>query len=161
MLDLGCGPGRDVEHLTELGCWVVGLDLSSGMLAEARRNLPTVLVVRADLRDPPFASSSFEGIWACASLLHLARSQLPNALLGLGRLLRQSSGVLYLALKVGQGESWSANRSGCRSFFSFYQPPEITTALAEAGFQVLEDWVAPDKGGRDRPWLNVIARMQG
>jgi hypothetical protein len=130
------------------------------MLAEARRDLPTALLVRADLRDPPFASSSFDGVWACASLLHLARNQLPCALLGLGLLLRQSNGVLYLALKVGQGEYWSANRDGRRSFFSCYQPPEIKAVLAETGFQVLEDWVAPDEGGRDRPWLNVIARMR-
>jgi hypothetical protein len=119
------------------------------------------LLVQADLRDPPFAPSSFEGVWACASLLHLARNQLPYALMGLARILRKSIGVLYLALKIGKGEHWLANRDGRRRFFSFYQPSEIRLVLFETGFQVLEEWVTPDQAGRDRHWLNVIARMQG
>jgi hypothetical protein len=122
--------------------------------------MPATLLVQADLCHVPFASGSFEGVWACASLLHLAHSDLPNALAGLTRLLHQFDGVLYMAVKVGEGEHWLADGNGRRRFFSFYQPSEIMAMLSEAGFQVLEDWLAPDQVGREQPWLNVIARIK-
>jgi SAM-dependent methyltransferase len=159
VLDLGCGPGRDVHYLAQLGCWVVGLDLSSGMLAEARRWLPTARLVQADLRTPPLATGSLDGVWACASLLHLPRNQLPGALTEIARLLRQPGGLFYLALKRGHGEQWFADADGLRTFFSFYQPPEIETALCQARFQILEEWVASDQAGREHPWINVVARL--
>ena len=159
VLDLGCGPGRDVDFLTHLDCTVVGLDLSAGMLLEARKHLPQARLVQAELRNPPLASECFDGIWACASLLHLPRTDLNPALTELVRLLRKPGGVLYLAMKGGQGEQWATGGNGRRIFFAFYQPDEIETSLAQAGFQILERWTAKDQAGRDRPWINVIARL--
>jgi ubiquinone/menaquinone biosynthesis C-methylase UbiE len=157
VLDLGCGPGRDAGYLAQLGYWVVGLDLSSRMLAEAWRRLPTARFVQADLRCPPLASSSFDGVWACASLLHLPRSRMPGALREIARLLQVPGGVFYLALKGGEGEGWFADQDGRRRFFSFYQPAEIEKMLSHTGFQILEVWVAPDQAGREHPWINIIA----
>ena len=159
VLDLGCGPGRDIDFLTHLDCTVTGLDLSAGMLFEARRRLPQACLVQAELRNPPLASERFDGIWACASLLHLPRTDLNRALAELVRLLRQPGGVLYLALKGGQGEQWVTGADGRRTFFAYYQPDEIETSLTHAGFQILERWTAKDQAGRDRPWINVVARL--
>jgi SAM-dependent methyltransferase len=159
VLDLGCGPGRDVDFLTHLDCTVVGLDLSAGMLIEARKRLPQARLVQAELRNPPLASERFDGIWACASLLHLPRTDLNYTLGELVRLLRQPGGVLYLALKGGQGEQWVTGGGGWRTFFAYYQPDEVETLLAHAGFQILERWIAQDRAGRDRPWINVVARL--
>ena len=159
VLDLGCGPGRDVDFLTHLDCTVVGLDLSAGMLSEARKRLPHAPLIQADLRVPPLASERFDGIWACASLLHLPRAGFGPALAELVRLLRKPGGVLYLALKGGQGEQWITGQSGRRAFFTYYQPDEIETSLAHAGFQILERWMAEDQAGRDQPWINVVARL--
>jgi SAM-dependent methyltransferase len=158
VLDLGCGPGRDIDGLLRLGCRVVGLDLSVGMLREARRRLPTALLLRADLRRPPLATASLDGVWACASLLHLQRAELPMALAEIFRLLRVPAGVAYLALKRGRGEQWLEDADGHRTFFAYYQPAEVETALHDAGFQILEGWEAADQAGRDRPWLNFVAR---
>jgi SAM-dependent methyltransferase len=159
VLDLGCGPGRDVDFLTRLDCTVVGLDLSAGMLSEARIRLPDASLVRADLRLTPFASDRFDGIWACASLLHLPRAGFAPTLAEVIRLLRQPGGVLYLALKGGQGEQWVTGHDGRRTFFAYYQPDEIETSLAHTGFQILERWTAEDQAGRNQPWINVVARL--
>ena len=159
VLDLGCGPGRDVGFLTHLGCQVFGLDLSSGMLAEARRRLPGAPLLCADLRTLPLASHSLDGIWACASLVHLRRAQLPGALDETVRLLRPPAGVLYLALKGGQGERWVTGRRCRRYFFTYYQPAQVRTLLEHAGFRVLESWISPDQAGRDELWINVIAGL--
>lgn len=159
VLDLGCGPGRDLEFLAELGCRPVGLDLSAGMLAEARRRLPAAPLVLADLRLTPFAAGCFDGIWACASLLHLRRADLPLSLVEAGRLLRRPGGMLYLALKRGEGERWVVDTRGRRSFFAYYQLPEIEAALQQADFQVLDHWLDPNQAGQPEPWVNLIARL--
>ena len=159
VLDLGCGPGRDIGFLTRLGCQVFGLDLSSGMLAEAQRLLPRAPLLRAALRTLPLASHSLDGIWACASFVHLRRAQLPGALDETVRLLRPQAGSLYLALKGGQGERWVTDRRNRRCFFTYYQPAQVRTLLEHAGFQVLESWISADQAGRDEPWINVVAGL--
>lgn len=138
---------------------VVGLDLSAGMLSEARNRLPHARLVQADLRNPPLLSDRFDGIWACASLLHLPRTEFGPALAELVRLLRQPGGVLYLALKGGQGEQWVTGHGGRRTFFTYYQPAEIETSLAHAGFRILERWTAENQASRDHLWINVVARL--
>lgn len=160
VLDLGCGPGRDVVFLSQLGCWVAGLDLSARMLAEAHRRVPHAALVRGDLRHPPFGPATFDGVWACASLLHLRRSQLSPALAQVSRLLRRPAGVLYLALKGGQGQRWVTGEGDRRAFFAYYQAAEVHTALQKAGFEVIEHWVEPDRAGRDEPWLNFVGRVE-
>jgi SAM-dependent methyltransferase len=160
VLELGCGPGRDVDFLSQLGCQVVGLDLSAGMLTQARERLPDACLVRADLCRLPFARGSFDGIWACASLLHLPRAHFPTVLGEIAWLLHPARGVLYLALKGGQGERWVVDGDGRRYFFAYYQPSDIETALGDAGFQVVEWWVASDESGRAEPWLNFVARLE-
>jgi SAM-dependent methyltransferase len=157
VLDLGCGPGRDLDFLGQLGCRAVGLDRSNGMLAEARLRLPGAPLVLADLRFSPFVAGSFDGVWACASLLHLRRSQFPVALAEVRRLLCCPGGVLYLSLKGGTGQRWVMDDNGRRAFFCYYQPCEIKTALNRAGFQIVEDWVAAGSAGYNPPWINVIA----
>lgn len=160
VLDLGCGPGRDVDYLEQLDCWAVGLDLSRAMLAEARRRLPSAPLVLADLSSTPLAPRSFEGVWACASLLHLPRCQFPAALAEIARLLRRPGGLLFLALKRGCGQRWTVDHANRRRFFSFYQLAEVRTRLQQAGFQVVEDWTLPDQAGRDRAWIHLVARIR-
>jgi SAM-dependent methyltransferase len=156
VLDLGCGPGRDLEFLAQLGCRVAGLDLSAGMLAEARCRMPDTPLVRADLVRPPFAAACFNGVWACASLLHLPKARFPGTLAEITRLLRRP-GVLYLALKGGQGEEWVGDSPVRRFFFAYYQPAEVEAALRRAGLILLETWTSADRAGRTHPWLSFVA----
>jgi SAM-dependent methyltransferase len=157
VLDLGCGPGRDVDFLGRLGCRVVGLDLSAGMLAQARSRLPGGAFVQADLRRLPFAAGCLDGIWACASLLHLPGEQFAAALADLARLLRRPVGLLYLSLKGGRGERWVSGPEGQPYFFAYYQPIQVEPALKRAGFRLLDFWLDADQAGRDEPWLNYLA----
>jgi len=157
VLDLGCGPGRDLAFLVEMGCRVVGLDLSAGMLAQARRRTPVASLLRADLRRLPLADACFDGAWASASLLHLPRAEMSAALSGVARRL-QPGGVLYLSLKKGQGAEVVGGQGEPRLLFTYYQPSQVETLLTRAGFRVLEQWVSADGAGRPRPWLNYLVR---
>jgi len=156
VLDAGSGPGRDSRYLAGLGYRPVALDLSAGMLREGQRLGLTAhgaAAVQGDLRRLPFASRSFLGVWACASLLHLPRHELHAALTEFGRVLR--AGCLYLALKEGEGEGWQDGDYGPR-FFTYYRPGQVAQALQAAGFLVLESWVNDPGAGR-QPWLNYLA----
>ena len=155
VLDAGSGPGRDCAYLAELGFRPVALDLSAGMLAEGRRRGSAAPAVQADLRRLPFASESFPGVWAAASLLHLPQADFAPALRDLARVIGR--GCLYLALKEGVGETWQERPGGPR-FFRYYRIDAVEEALREAGFRVMEHWPGPP-GPDGYPWLNLIAEI--
>lgn len=149
VLDLGCGPGRDCAALLARGCRVVGIDLSAGMLREAARRAPGDYV-QGDMRRLPFAGR-FDGLWANASLLHLPRAEAPAALSEMRRALRPD-GVLYLSVKLGDGEEWE-QREG-RRFFTYFSRPETLLLVEQAGFLIRVDWV---EAAKKHDWLNLLA----
>ncbi len=149
VLDLGCGPGRDVMRLRKRGYPVIGLDRSMGMLREAQRRVSGALL-RGDMREIPFADASFGGIWCCAALLHLAKADALPALTEIRRVL-QANGPLYVSVKQGDGESWTANRT---RFFAYYQPDELASIVGKAGYTVQQIWFTPGEQGT---WINLVA----
>jgi SAM-dependent methyltransferase len=158
VLDVGCGPGRDVAWLAEQGFAALGVDLSRGMLAEGRaRGVPGALI-QADMRRLPFRDGTFAGIWACASLLHIPRAQAGATLRELARVVRP--GHLYLSVKQGTGQEWIVPPEGGRILFTYYTPGELRALLHESGFVVLEQWQSADQAGRSRPWIGAIARAK-
>jgi ubiquinone/menaquinone biosynthesis C-methylase UbiE len=60
-VDVGCGAGRDVEWMGELGLEAIGLDRSQGMLHEARRRVPSGRFVQGSFTALPFANGSIDG----------------------------------------------------------------------------------------------------
>ena len=104
VLDVGCGPGRDAAWLVERGYDAGGVDLSLGMLREGRARGVTVPLFQADMRHLPFRKGSFQGLWVCASLLHIPKQQAGEVLVELGRIVYP--GHIYLAVKRGEGEEW-------------------------------------------------------
>jgi len=74
VLDVGCGAAHDAAELAERGLSVVACDPTRGLLRQAGAHpIVASTLVCGDARNPPFASESFSGIWACASLLHLPK----------------------------------------------------------------------------------------
>jgi hypothetical protein len=96
----------------------------------------------------------FDGVWACASLLHLPRQRLPLALERIAASLKRD-GALFLSMQRGVGEFTAPDGR----FYALYQPDAIALALSADGFKVVEQWEAGDSLG-ERPirWLNVLAR---
>lgn len=156
LVDVGCGPGRDLGLLAERAPSVVGVDLSFAMIAEARKRFDGPLLV-ADMRSLPFQRESFDGAWVCASLLHVPKRDAPRTLTAL-RTLLTSDGILFVGVKEGRGESFRA-RDGVRRFFSFYSEAEIAGQITDAGFAVKECWIERDEVHPD-PWINVIAKAR-
>ncbi len=150
LLDLGCGPGRDVELLSTRGYDVIGLDRSQGMLREAQRRVGGAFA-GADMRKLPLASASLDGVWLCASLLHLPRADALPTMTEIRRVL-QDRGVLYVSVLQGEGARWT-DHNGLR-YYTYYRLEELRKLAAEAGYRVPEMWLnAPDT----HTWINLIA----
>jgi SAM-dependent methyltransferase len=151
ILEIGCGPGRDIAGLRAIGFQVTGVDLSLAMLGEARERVGGDLLAGDMLHLP--MNTQFDGAWLAASLLHIPKKQAPAVLNEVGRLLRRD-GLMYVSLKSGQGEEWQGNREGQR-FFAYYEMPELEAVIEATGFAVIESW---DERIAATTWLSVVGQ---
>ena len=137
--DLGCGPGQIARHLRGRGMEVVGVDLSPGMLAAARRLNPGIAFVRADMRALPFADDAIGGMAAFYAIIHIPRRELATVLSEMRRVLRPG-GVLLLAFHIGDEtvhlEEWWGTPVSVD--FHFFPPDAIARVLEELGFTIVE-----------------------
>ncbi|MBE5982883.1 MAG: methyltransferase domain-containing protein [Paenibacillaceae bacterium] len=155
ILDLGCGSGRDSLTLYELGYDVTPLDASSEMckLAEIHTGLDVLQMTfeQIDFDDV------FDGIWACASLLHTPKKELSGILTKIARALNEK-GILYMSFKLGDFEGFRGER-----YFSDFTEDSISQLLRENGrFEILKLWETEDirSGHSDVRWLNVLAKKK-
>ncbi len=152
ILDAGCGVGRDALFFAQRGYRVTAFDASAEMVARARRRVGG----RADVRQMRFEDvdciDSFDGIWACASLLHVATADLPGVSRRLLMALRPG-GRWYLSFKYGSGERYSRGRR-----FTDQTEETLKQALNGLDVEVVDSWVSGDiRAGRlDEVWLNTI-----
>lgn len=153
VLDAGCGAGRDLDAFSKRGLRVMGIDASSELVRIARANFGVNAIVQR-LEDVDF-ENQFDGIWACASLLHLPKNSLDPTLLRLRRALVES-GVLFVSIQEGSGEEITEDGR----FFARYSQEEISDHIRGAGFQILETWITLDTllERRGLSWINLLAK---
>lgn len=155
VLDAGCGSGRDALAFSRMGYDVVGFDASAKMVAAASK-LASVPVYEMTFQDMEF-DRKFDGIWACASLLHVQRTQLPGVVRSLGEFL-MPTGVLYASFKYGRQE----REKGGRYFNDMDEAHLDHLASLVPSLRVLESWTTADQRP-DRPkekWLNAILTVK-
>ena len=153
ILDAGCGSGRDLRAFARLGYSVTAFDASPALiaLAEAYAGQP---VFRARFQDIDWRES-FDGVWACASLLHLPAVELPDALRRLAVAL-VSGGILYASFKYGHGER---EDQGCH--FTDMNEAGLSGLLDRVdNLQPLDIWITADQrpGRENEQWLNALLR---
>ena len=155
ILDLGCGSGRDSLTFYDLGYDVTPLDASEEMcqLAEIHTGLE---VLRMTYEEMDF-DNVFDGIWACASLLHTPKKELSDILTKIARALNDK-GILYMSFKLGDFEGFRGER-----YFCDFTADSITELLRDNGrFDIIKLWETEDvrSGHSDIRWLNVLVRKQ-
>lgn len=156
VLDIGCGAGRDMAWMEAHGFHITGVDLSAGMLAQARTIVQGELI-QMDMGQLDFHPASFEGIWCNASLLHIPKAQVPAVLQQMRRVL-VPTGKLHLSIQEGSGEKWEVTRFGVERFFARYTPEEMEELLSQNGFSIDEYYL--DESG-PRRWLNFLVTTMG
>ncbi|WP_327051541.1 class I SAM-dependent DNA methyltransferase [Halomicrococcus gelatinilyticus] len=154
--DVGCGPGWESATFAERGHDVLGVDLTPAFLRAAREEAPTAAFARMDMRSPGIGDDALDGLWACASFLHVPREDAPDALAAFHRTLRPG-GVLALSVKRGEGERRGGTYDGDERQFTLYRPAELRGLVEKAGFTVGSvdgDGSPEDADG----WIWLIAR---
>jgi len=152
VLDAGCGSGRDAKAFKEMGYQVKAFDASSAMVELAREHtgLPVQLMTFADVE----WKEEFDGIWCCASLLHVPAAELPGVMRRLADALKPR-GVWYVSFKYGDGE----REVDGRRFTDMDEVGLRTLVNAIAGMETESRWTTHDKRPqRSEVWLNEILR---
>jgi len=168
VLDAGCGTGRDARALAEHGLPVLAVDLSHGMLDEARertaRRLPNGAIHYAlmDLRRLELPDACCRGVWCSASLLHLPKTMAPRAMAQLARVARRGAPLTVFLKLAGEGEDQQFRTyeyvpvAGTQRFFAYYTPDEAAHLVEEAGFVADDVLVTQDLRALDAPgWVAV------
>jgi len=153
ILDAGCGSGRDSRAFLSAGYPVTAIDTSERLAELASRHIGQPIHVLA-FQDMTW-TDRFDGIWACASLLHVPRPELPDLLRRLAHALK-SGGVLYVSFKYGDRDREDSGRH-----FTDLDEAGLATLLEQVpGLRRLEQWVTGDRraGRAHERWLNALLR---
>lgn len=151
ILDWGCGSGRDTKAFLQAGYRVVATDASSELCRLASEY--TGVSVRNERFEDLKETSCFDGIWACASLLHVPKTQLASVFHIAANTLKPG-GVMYVSFKYGNFEG---ERNG--RYFTDLTEESLTKILESIpSLHIRESWITGDvRDGRgNEKWLNAI-----
>lgn len=150
ILDLGCGSGRDTLAFKNKGYQVDAIDYSE-VLVERAAQLTGIAIQQQSFYEIDIYDV-YDGVWACASLLHCDRNRLPDVLKRIHAALRRD-GVCYMSFKYGTTDRVKDGRA-----FTDLNKEQANDLLHELeGVEVLQPWITVDKRpDRDENWLNVL-----
>lgn len=150
ILDMGCGSGRDSKYFINAGYDVLALDGSIQLVQRASQELGQE-VLHMIFEDMTF-TEKFDGVWACASLLHIPYDKQKFHMECIHRALKPG-GIFYASYKYGD----THYTFGGREFFNMTQHTivEYTRDL----FDIICMWETPNISGdlQSRTWLNFLA----
>jgi SAM-dependent methyltransferase len=156
ILDLGCGPGRDLKTFSERGHVAIGLE-GSAQLAVMARAHSGCEVWEQDFLKLDLPDSYFDGVFANAALFHVPSQELPRVL-GELRAALKPRGVLFSSNPHGGNEEgWQGQR-----YCAFYDLETWRRYMSAAGFVELTYYYRPTGLPRDQqPWLASVWRKSG
>ncbi|GAD79124.1 class I SAM-dependent methyltransferase [Vibrio ezurae] len=154
ILDAGCGSGRDSKAFLDLGYSVDSFDASEE-LTKLAANLTKSNVTLSTFLNFQANPNTYDGIWACASLLHVPQSQLSATFAHLTQYLKPS-GYFYCSFKLGSSE---LDRNG--RFFRDLTLSQLEAILADTQVLHIESWwetadLRPNR--ENEKWLNAILK---
>jgi ubiquinone/menaquinone biosynthesis C-methylase UbiE len=137
--DLGCGPGHVSEYLSRFNANVIGLDLSSGILKEARARHSEPIFLQGDMLDLPFTAAKLAGIIAFYSIIHFDNNQVARAFAEMARVLKPG-GLVLLGVHVGRevvhvNELWGIPVDFDAAYFDLHG---LAGSLEIHGFKIIE-----------------------
>lgn len=162
ILDAGCGVGQDTEHFSQDGFDVTGVDLSTGLIEEAKKLYPSGKFLVGDLRRLTFRENDFDAVWANASLLHFeTRKDVLKSLHEFNRVLKDK-GILYVQVKLRQGKDKTGMEKDDRydkpRFFQYFTEEELRGLFRESGFLVVLSRIEQSKSRANVKWIQMIGR---
>ena len=153
ILDVGCGPGRDLVTFSQMGHVAIGVEGAANFAAMARANSGCE-VWQQDLLALDLPAQRFDGIFANAVLFHVPTQELPRVLRQLHDTLKPG-GVLFSSNPRGQNqEGWQGERYG-----AYHDLESWRRYVTHAGFVELEHYYRPaGLPFEQQPWLATVWR---
>lgn len=153
ILDAGCGSGRDSLYFLKHGYEVTAFDGSCEM-AKRSSALTGLEVLHLTFDELEF-TETFDGVWACASVLHVPKNLQAAAIKKLSQATKVN-GILYLSYKYGHGEE---SRKG-RHFTNFTKESFGELIGYCPSLRIVEMWKTGDvrPGREDEMWLNIVLK---
>ncbi len=151
ILDLGCGSGRDSIYFIEEGFDVTAVDGSKAMCELAK------IEIGQEVHNIKFEElefdNVFDGVWACASLLHIKKNDLPAIIAKISKSL-VDEGVLYMSVKHGNFEGVIDGR-----YYADYRTAEIKELFKNfPEFEIIDMYTKRRNKDDEKSWLNIFVR---
>ena len=155
ILDFGCGSGRDSRYFLQKGYRVEACDGSDEMVKVATRNagIPVKKMLFSELEE----KDRYDGIFACASILHVPSKDLPDILTRMKRAVKPG-GILYISFKYGTFEGVRNGR-----YFTDQTEESLQVILDKVGgLDIIRTGITGDArpGREDEKWLNGLLRRK-
>jgi 2-polyprenyl-3-methyl-5-hydroxy-6-metoxy-1,4-benzoquinol methylase len=151
ILDVGCGSGRDSRFFIEHGYTVTAIDATPEIAEQTSIYLGHNVVVQA--AQEINSIEEFDGVWACASLLHIPEEELLDTFVKIFTALKPE-GVWYMSFKHGNGEQWD-NRG---RFFNYHTADSIKKIILQLpGIEIVS--ISEDTKklrGNPQCWVNIF-----
>jgi SAM-dependent methyltransferase len=152
ILDIGCGPGRDLHHFKSLGHNPIGLD-GSEKFCEMAQQYSGCETLHQNFSNIDISAFQFDGVFANASLFHVPKNILPNVLNKIHDALT-TQGILFMSNPRGSGELWQGQRYG-----HYMELDTSQTFIEQAGFKILHHYYRPEGQPRaQQPWLAIVCQ---
>lgn len=151
ILDFGCGSGRDTKYFMKKGFEVSATDGSKSLCMIASNN--TGINVKHMLFHELDEIDKYDGVWACASILHLSSPELKSVMKNIHRSLKEK-GIFYASFKYGDFEGVQNGR-----YYTHMTEGRMQKMMDEINlFKLKKIWVSNDARveRQDEKWLNVI-----
>lgn len=155
VLDAGCGSGRDSQHFIEKGYKVTAFDASETM-CECASKLIGQEVRKLTFQEMDY-QDCFDGIWACASLLHVPEDEIATVLKQIADALK-SGGVLYASWKYGDKDRFDATTD---RFFCDMKETKLSEIMKDVvDLELCDTWLTYDVRNEynTQNWINVLAK---
>lgn len=153
ILDAGCGSARDAMYFKQQGFTVSAFDASENIAKLASNYLQQTVDIKAFQQLN--CTNMYDGIWCCASLLHVPKVELPQVFLKLQNALKPN-GVLYVSFKYGTQERVHNGRE-----FTDLNEDGLTALIAHhTELKILKQWQSVDQRPEreNEVWLNALIK---
>lgn len=148
ILDVGCGSGRDSKYFVDNGYAVTAIDGSEVLCKAASKYIGIdVIEMNIEKMDLP---GTYDGIWACASLLHINKINMRRVLSELVGMLN-SKGVLYVSWKYGNSEHDDNGKH-----YSDYDEKQLRALIDMPEVETFKIWISMDQTREELRWINVL-----
>ncbi|EYE87471.1 type 11 methyltransferase [Fervidicella metallireducens AeB] len=153
ILDAGCGSGRDTKYFLDLGFKVTAIDASKEMV-KLSSNFTGQNTLKVSFEEMDF-ENKFDAIWACASLLHIPKTQMSEVLERFSNALKDN-GIIFASFKYGDGQEIKDGR-----MFNNYNEDTLKKLINDLPlFTILDMWKTKDvrEERKNEDWISVIVK---